>query len=1085
MNSRFKNNIYIHLLIVCISAISLLDAEEWTIHESFENNNFDGIPDTLSWVQGGDADWTIDTNGADGTYSARSGLITHNQTSSLSTTVEIPYLPGSIKFSYKVSTEPNYDKLFFYVNGAERSRWDGVHEWSDTTFVLTPGTYTFKWEYFKDGSVDTNDDAVWIDDISITGHNIVVDAGNDISLDFIHDAIPGGEVQLDGTNTYPDEDANLSIPALAIWFQNQMNWYSIDDLDNILATGPNPTISLDCTMSTEVDTCFGEHDIILKIAFGTFEQLDTVHVSITEPNQAPILTANSLVDTVNIANVNGIPGNSTSVNLMSQYFDQVTYSDPDIQSDGTEDPLSLTWSDSEGNSLSPLQTVTSGDYTYILTTTDPYGSSASLNLNLVMTEENQIPVVSIAAINQSDVGLNQNVFENQEVSLYGFVEDEDSDIDSSTSTTADDVNFLWVCSQDGNPVVLTDETSIDASFTTPNISTNSETITVTCELKVTDPFQLIEGTNSTSESIDITIYNDNQPPVIDISAALKPSINEEDPWVITLSELDLSNFISITDIDNDEDFILQVDIGDNYSLDNTTISPDLDFYGEISIPIRVDDGYTFEGELYNSLSEWAYLIVDVIGVNDPPILVGPDNSAAEEGTDLGIIGVSVSDADIDGIINDGRLQYNFTIQNGTISLNQTIGLIFEDGCDCDGSDDIALSFTSNPQNFNNAVSTITFHPSPNYFGPDGEIAISVNDQGNIGIPGGSDPAELTDTHIISISIGAINDPPVFTVPVSTTVDEDGQVLVTDFSVEDIDIEDYTMEVELSIENGAISMAVIEDIVFDYGDGSDDEQVSFSGTKTAVNNLLNSITFEPNDNFNGDVIFSAEVNDLGAYGTGGSLTDNQTFIITVNPINDTPEAADDNFTILENEELTSNVLINDIDLDETNGSSPSSHFSLSINTTPIQDVQSGSLSLSADGSFTYQPFANYNGDDSFIYEVTDGEGLTAQATVSIIISPVNNAPEFNNFPSSQIAYEDTEKEIEGISISDEDIADDDMEIQLSVDSGAITLSSINGLIFSLGDGDSDGSLIFSGSKRIKLVLFILVLMLYFLSFSNKS
>ena len=39
------------------------------------------------------------------------------------------------------------------------------------------------------------------------------------------------------------------------------------DLDNILGTGPNPTISLDCTMSTEVDTCSGEHDIVLKIAF--------------------------------------------------------------------------------------------------------------------------------------------------------------------------------------------------------------------------------------------------------------------------------------------------------------------------------------------------------------------------------------------------------------------------------------------------------------------------------------------------------------------------------------------------------------------------------------------------------------------------------------------------------------------------------------------------------------------------------------------------------------------------------------------------------------------------------------------------
>ena len=156
MSSRFKNTIYIRLLIVCISAISLLIAEEWTIHESFENNDFNGIPDTLSWEIGppSDAEWIIDTDASDGTYSARSGAITHNQTSSISTSVEIPYLPGSIQFSYKTSTEANYDKLIFYVNGSERAQWDGVHEWADTTFVLTPGSYTFKWEYLKDGSVE-------------------------------------------------------------------------------------------------------------------------------------------------------------------------------------------------------------------------------------------------------------------------------------------------------------------------------------------------------------------------------------------------------------------------------------------------------------------------------------------------------------------------------------------------------------------------------------------------------------------------------------------------------------------------------------------------------------------------------------------------------------------------------------------------------------------------------------------------------------------------------------------------------------------------------------------------------------------
>ena len=151
MNTRFKNWIYLLLLCVSISANALLFAEEWNIHESFENNDFNGIPDSLSWVHGGDSNWSIDTDASEGTYSARSGVITHNQISSISTSVDIPYLPGSIKFSYKISTEANYDKLIFYVNGTERAQWDGLHEWADTLFILQPSssTYTFKWEYSK------------------------------------------------------------------------------------------------------------------------------------------------------------------------------------------------------------------------------------------------------------------------------------------------------------------------------------------------------------------------------------------------------------------------------------------------------------------------------------------------------------------------------------------------------------------------------------------------------------------------------------------------------------------------------------------------------------------------------------------------------------------------------------------------------------------------------------------------------------------------------------------------------------------------------------------------------------------------
>ena len=52
---------------------------------------------------------------------------------------------------------------------------------------------------------------------------------------------------------------------------------------------------------------------------------------------------------------------------------------------------------------------------------------------------------------------------------------------------------------------------------------------------------------------------------------------------------------------------------------------------------------------------------------------------------------------------------------------------------------------------------------------------------------------------------------------------------------------------------------------------------------------------------------------------------------------------------------------------------------------------GTLTLNANGSFTYTPAAGYHGADSFTYKANDGAADSNVATVSLTINAVNHAP----------------------------------------------------------------------------------------------
>ncbi len=58
---------------------------------------------------------------------------------------------------------------------------------------------------------------------------------------------------------------------------------------------------------------------------------------------------------------------------------------------------------------------------------------------------------------------------------------------------------------------------------------------------------------------------------------------------------------------------------------------------------------------------------------------------------------------------------------------------------------------------------------------------------------------------------------------------------------------------------------------------------------------------------------------------------------------------------------------------------------------VTEPAHGSLSLEPNGSFVYTPAANYNGPDSFTYRASDGQATSDPATVSLTVTPVNDAP----------------------------------------------------------------------------------------------
>jgi hypothetical protein len=322
----------------------------------------------------------------------------------------------------------------------------------------------------------------------------------------------------------------------------------------------------------------------------------------------------------------------------------------------------------------------------------------------------------------------------------------------------------------------------------------------------------------------------------------------------------------------------------------------------------------------------------------------------------------------------------------------------------------------------------------------------------------------------------VNDTPSFTVGADQTVNEDaGPQTVNGFAT--------------GISAGPADEAgqAVDFIV----SNNDNALFAVQPTIDASGNLTYTLAADAN----GSATVTVQIHDNGG---GADTSAPQTFVITVNAVNDAPvNAVPGAQSVNEDTDLVlsgANALsISDVDIGAGNATVTLSVgsgvltlsgtagliFSVGDGTSDATMAFSGTVGAinAALNGLVYRGNLDASGLDTLTLATDDqgntgiDPGLSGTATseadtdaVAITVNAVNDAP-LNAVPGAQSVNEDTDLVLSGanaLSISDVDIGGGNATATLSVVSGVLTLSTTAGLVFSVGDGTSDSTMTFSGT-----------------------
>ena len=434
-----------------------------------------------------------------------------------------------------------------------------------------------------------------------------------------------------------------------------------------------------------------------------------------------------------------------------------------------------------------------------------------------------------------------------------------------------------------------------------------------------------------------------------------------------------------------------------------TYTPDADFNGSDSFTYEVNDG--------NGTIAEATVNITVTAVNDAPLISTNSGKTIQQGAADVITSADLNASDID----DAGIGLTYTVNvlpvNGAVALSGT-----------------ALGIGGTFTQADIDAGRVTYQH-------DGSATSS--DSFEFSLADGGEDGATTDSGIFNFLILANNEAPIVDLDADNSSGATGSNFSSVYPGSGT-VSLFDTDVTLFDDSGSIEFITIS---FPDGTGGYSLQVddSVSPNVTAFTPFDSVLTLTGPAS---TAEFEAVLRTVEYFSTtGGSTTPVQVDVVvndgqvsgeiasTTITLNRDPIASDEVYGLEENGILrvtSRGVLANDSDLDDGD--------TLTVNTTPIIGPTNGSLTLNSDGTFTYTPDANFNGTDSFTYQISDGNGGTAQATASITVNAVNSVPEIIDLDAN-VAFAEGMTPI----VLDSDVVIFDVEFQLADNYGGSTLS----------------------------------------------